>query len=215
MIQDIQSDVADFAPLPQQVSWFKRLEDKLRRVYSVLTCAGAADVAAHGPAPRPARPARQSLSRTPLIQDAQVSPSRHSTGRQDPRPRHTVVQSPRPRPTYEHGSSSHQPDPSQSGPSQPILYEQPDPTQPASSTWQPPPMYGLGMPPSYGYGMPPGYQLAMSQGYGMPPSYGIHPPQHNVWNPSAMPMSQIPVHLSKYFIILAFIYHVHQDGLLT
>ena len=136
-------------------------------------------------------PARQSLSRTPLIQDAQVSPSRHSTGRQDPRPRHTVVQTPRPRPTYEHGSSSHQPDPSQSGPSQPILYEQPAPTQPGSSTWQPPPMYGLGMPPSYGYGMLPGYQFAMSQGY------GIHPPQHNVWNPSAMPMSQIPVHLRK------------------
>ena len=116
-------------------------------------------------------------------------PSLHrSTG---PRPRHTVVQSPRPRPTYEHGSSSHQPDPSQSGPSQPILYEQPDPTQPGSSTWHPPPMYGLGMPPSYGYGMLPGYQFAMSQGY------GIHPPQHNVWNPSAMPMSQIPVHLRK------------------
>ena len=193
-------------------------------MYSVLTCAGAADVAAHGPAPRPAR---QSLSRTPLIQDAQVSPSRHSTGRQDPRPRHTVVQSPRPRPTYEHGSSSHQPDPSQSGPSQPILYEQPDPTQPGSSTprprptyehgssfhqpdpsqplmyeepgptqpgsstWQAPPVYGLGMPPSYGYGMLPGYQFAMSQGY------GIHPPQHTVWNPSAMPMSQIPGHLRK------------------
>ena len=111
MIQDIQSDVAAFAPLPQQVPWYKRLEDKLRRVYSILTCAGGADVAPHGPAPRP-------LRHSPLIRDAQVSPSRHSTGRQDPRPRHTVVQSPRPRPTYEHGSSSHQPDPSQSGPSQ-------------------------------------------------------------------------------------------------
>ena len=82
MIEDIRSEVAAFAATqPQHVPWFKRLEDKLRRVYSVLTCAGGADVA-HGPAPRHTR-------HSPAIQDAQVPPSRHSVGRQDPRPRLT------------------------------------------------------------------------------------------------------------------------------
>ena len=190
-------------------------------MYSTLTCAGGADVAPHGPAPRPPRPTRQS----PLIQQTQVSPSRHSSGAQDPRPRLARVPSPRPRTTYESGSSSQQPHTSQLGASQPIMYPQPDPSQPhcsqtemypqpdpsqpGSSRGQPPVMYQLGMPLSYGYGMQPGYQFTVPHGYGM------QPPPHVGWNPSSLPLHQFPSHLSKYFIILARSNYIHHDRLFT
>ena len=181
MIEDIRSDVAAFATQPQHVSWFKSLEDKLRRVYSVLTCAGGTDVAPRGPAPRPTR-------HSSATQDAQVSPSRHSVGRQDPRPRLTRAQTPRPQPTYESGSSSQQPDPSQ-----PLMYRPPDASQPGSSTWQAPPTYQQPM-----YQQPPVYQQPPMHHLGMPTSgYGIQPHPHMLWNPSPVPMTQFQSHLGK------------------
>ena len=199
MIEDIRSDVAAYTPLQRQVPWFKRLEDKLRRVYTVLTCTGGADVAPHRAAPRPTR-------HSSLTRDVQVSPSHQSTHRQDPRPRLTPLETPRPRPTYEPGSSSQQPDPSEPGPSQPGPV--PDPSQSG---------YGFGMPPGYGFGMPPAYGLGMPPGYGftMPPAYGMQPPPHIMWNPPTVPLTQLMGHFGKYFLVVAHIYFIHPHEVLT
>ena len=192
MIEEIRTDVAAYTPAPHQVGWFKRLEKNLQRVVSVLTCTRGADVAPNRAAPRPTR-------HSSLTRDVQVSPSHHSTQRQDPRPRLTPVQMPRPRPTYEPGSSSQQPDPYQAGPSQPPP-SQPGPYQPGSSSWQPPPGYMLGMHPSYGYGIPTSYGLGMHPSYG----YGIQPPSHAQWT-----------NLGKFILIITLNYLIHPHEVLT
>ena len=68
MIAGIQHDVSTYNLPPEYVPWFRRLEDKLRRVYTMLTCSGVADVVPRQPTPRSPRHS------TPTP-DAYVSPS--------------------------------------------------------------------------------------------------------------------------------------------
>ena len=193
LVADIQTEVAAYAPLPQQTPWFRRLEEKLRRVYTVLTCTGGVDVAPHRAAPRPTR-------QSSLTRDVQVSPSHQSTHRQDPRPR--LVLRP-PARMYESGSSSQLPDRSHPGPSQPGPSQsgpsQPGPSQPDPSHSGPsqPHMFPYGVPPGYGYGMAPGYGLGMPSGYGlgMSSGYGVQQPAHMAWNQSAVPFTEDMGHL--------------------
>ena len=107
MTSDIQDEVANRAqrvetgPLIQRedhVSWFRRLEEKLRAVHAALTCIRSSD------APRASqRPPRPSMHR----QDPrpQVSPPLHSSHRQEPRPRLTPQATPRPPPPHQAGGS--------------------------------------------------------------------------------------------------------------
>ena len=172
-----------FTPHPEHVGWFKRLEDKLRNVYNVLTCTRSTDVV-----PRCADPSRHSSH----TRDSQVSASHHSMHRQEPRPCLTPLHTPPPPPTS-------QPDLSQPGSSSWHLHRPTyhlDPSQPSSSSWQPPPNYPYGMPePNYQYQMPePNYQ------YGMP-----QPNLQSGWNPSAAPLSQA-MGLGMYFSLFVLIY---------
>ena len=185
MIDEIQRDVTAFTPHPEHVGWFKRLEDKLRSVYTVLMCSRSTDVV-----PRRADPSRHSSH----TRDSQVSAPRHSMHRQEPRPRLTPLQTPPPPPTS-------QTDLSQPGSSSWQLHRPTyhlDPSQPGSSSWQmqPPPNYQYGMPqPNYQYEMPqPNYE------YGMP-----QPNSQYGWNPSAAPLSQA-MGLGMYFSLFVLIY---------
>jgi hypothetical protein len=190
IIADIQADVDAYYPVvgAQHQSWFKRLQDKLRRAYGVLTCTDAGDVV---PRHAPPRPPRHSSAR--LLGAAQVSPPRDTTRRHDPRPRFTPQQSPCIRPTdHTFASTSRQPDaidpgPSQpplsqipvyvSGPSQPTMFmpatshsplfmsgpAQPPLFMPGSSSWQAHTPPFTGMPYSYGYGGGPQFVGASHQ----------------------------------------------------
>ena len=64
MVADIQRDVARFTPHPKHASWFRRLENKLRGVYNVLTCSRYTDVVPRHGASRP-RLTRQETARPP------------------------------------------------------------------------------------------------------------------------------------------------------
>ena len=94
MTSDIQDEVARYTrqvssgpllqPRDQQVSWLRRLEEKLRGIYSAITCSRSSDVVQrHHLPPRPS--------------------TRH-----DPRPRLTPTATPRPPPPDRAGGSSWQ-----------------------------------------------------------------------------------------------------------
>ena len=169
--------MSTYNPPPECRPWFRRLEDKLRRVYSVLTCSGVADVVPRQPAPRPPRHS------TPTP-DAQVSPSAHYTHRHDPRPRFTPPQPRSTRPTFEVGSSSHQPEHFEPGPSQPV------PSQPGTSSWVMPPHMMMQQPGMHQWGMP------RDQGFGQHPSmYGQPSYAEMIWSGVAPPMTQPMLHL--------------------
>ena len=77
-------------PRQQQQSWFRNMEDKLRRNYAAITCTRASDVVHHRAAQRPSRP--------------QVPPP----NRHEPRPRLTPQPTPRPPPPDQAGGSAWQ-----------------------------------------------------------------------------------------------------------
>jgi hypothetical protein len=122
MIGSVQRDVYEYTrrvemgPLLQretQISWLRRLEEKLRGVYAAITCTRTSDVLPHRAAHRPPRSAshRQEPHR-------QVTPpsSSYILHRQEP--------TPRPPPSHQAGGSSwhHQPSFEYGGSSQ---FEQP------------------------------------------------------------------------------------------
>jgi hypothetical protein len=162
--------VSTYNPPPECAPWFRRLEDKLRRAYSLLTCSRVADVVPRQPAQRPPRHS----TRTP---DPQVSPSQQYTHRHDPRPRFTPPQPRSTRPQFEVGSSSHQPEHFEPGPSQPV------PSQPGTSSWVMPPHMMMQQPGMHQWGMP------RDQGFGQP-SYA-----EMIWSGIAPPMTQPMLHL--------------------
>ncbi|KAM0897996.1 hypothetical protein ACQ4PT_022222 [Festuca glaucescens] len=97
MTSDLQDEVARYTrsvstgpllPREQQVSWLRRLEKKLRGIYSAITCSHTSDVVQrHHLPPRP---------------------STQQQRRQDPRPRLTPTATPRPPPPDQARSSSWQ-----------------------------------------------------------------------------------------------------------
>ncbi|KAK1692955.1 hypothetical protein QYE76_009652 [Lolium multiflorum] len=94
MTSDLQDEVAQYTrqvssgpllqPRDQQVSWLRRLEEKLRGIYSAITCSRSSDVV-----------------------QRHLLPPRPST-RHDPRPRVTPTATPRPPPPDRAGGSSWQ-----------------------------------------------------------------------------------------------------------
>ena len=99
-------------PPRENVSWLRRLDEKLRGIYAAVTCRRSSDVAIPRPAHRPPRPSLQ---------------------RSEPRP---SVHRSEPRPSQPGSSSWQQTPPSQPGSSS---WQQPPPSQPGSSSWQQPP----------------------------------------------------------------------------
>ena len=94
MTSDLHDEVARYTrqvssgpllqPRDQQVSWLRRLEEKLRGIYSAITCSRSSDVV-----------------------QRHLLPPRPST-RHDPRPRLTPTATPRPPPPDRAGGSSWQ-----------------------------------------------------------------------------------------------------------
>ena len=169
--------MSTYEPPPECVPWFRRLEDRLRRPYNVLTCSRATDVVPRQPAPRPPRHSTRTT-------DTHVSPTQQNTHRHDPRPRFTAHQPMSTRPTFEVGSSSHQPEYFESGPLQPI------PTQPGTSSWVMPPGMMMQQPGMHQWGMP------RDQGFGQQ-SYG-----QVTWSGAFPPMSQSM--LGKYVFFVTY-----------
>lgn len=202
MIAGIQHDVSTYNPPPECVPWFRRLEDKLRRVYTVLTCSRVADVAPRQPAPRPTRHS------TPTP-DSQVPRSDQYPPRHEPRPRFTPPQPTSTRPMFEVGSSSQQPEHFEPGPSQPAP-SQPAPSQPGPSSWVMPPHMMMQQPGMHQWstGMQqPGMMMQQPSMYSQP-SYA-----ELIWSSIAPMMQQQPHMMMQrpgmhhgYYVILFFTY---------
>ena len=102
MVFEVQNEIGDYArqmsttallpPRDQQVSFLKRMEEKLRRVYAAITCTRTSDVQPRRAANQPPRGPSQ----------PQVTPMQ----RQQPRPRLTPQSTPMPPPPDQPGGST-------------------------------------------------------------------------------------------------------------
>lgn len=84
-------------PREGQVSWLRRLEDKLRGIYAAITCNRGTDVMHQRASQIPPRTSTQ-----------QQQPRPHGAHRQGPRPRLTPTPTPRPPPPDQPGGSQWQ-----------------------------------------------------------------------------------------------------------
>ena len=87
-------------PPREGVSWLRRLDDKLRGIYTAVTCRRTSDVALPPPAHRPPRPSVQHSEPRPSVHRSQPRPSVHHE---------------EPHPSQPGSSSWHEPPPSQLG----------------------------------------------------------------------------------------------------
>ena len=74
---------SDNIPPRENVSWLRRLDEKLRGIYAAVTCRRSSDVAIPRPAHRPPRPSMQRSEPRPSVQRSEPRPS---VPRSEPQP---------------------------------------------------------------------------------------------------------------------------------